>query len=68
MVADRDALELLAATTYPTLPLPVPEVAVENVIQETGLCAVHAQPLPAVTVTVPEPAAAPADALAGEML
>jgi hypothetical protein len=48
--------------------LPVPDAAVLNVTQETGLCAVHAQPPPAVTVTVPEPLDAATDALAGEML
>lgn len=67
-VADRELLLLFAATTYPTLPLAVPEVGVENVIQLTGLCAVHEQPDPAVTAMLPEPAVDETDALVGEML
>jgi hypothetical protein len=46
----------------------VPEAAVVKVIQDTGLCAVHAHPAPAVTETVPLLAAAATDVLAGEML
>ena len=40
----------------------------EKVIQLTGLCAVHAQPEPAVTAMFPVPDAAVIEALAGEML
>jgi hypothetical protein len=48
--------------------LPVPEVEVENVTQGTGVEAVQEQPLPVVTATLPVPAAAVSDALAGAML
>jgi hypothetical protein len=41
---------------------------VENVIQLTGLCAVHAQPDPAVTAMFPVPDAAVIEALVGEMV
>ena len=67
-MAERELLLALAATTYPTLPVPVPEAAVLKVTQLTGLCAVHAHVVPAVTAIVPEPAEAVIDALAGEML
>jgi hypothetical protein len=46
----------------------VPDVAVEKVIQLTGLCAVHEQPEPAVTLMLPDPAVAATEALVGEML
>jgi hypothetical protein len=39
-----------------------------NVIQDVGFCALHAHPVPAVTVTVPVFADALTDALVGEML
>lgn len=68
IVADRELLSGFAATTYPTAPVPVPEVAVEKVTQDAGLWADQAQPDPAVMFTVPEPADAVSDALAGEML
>jgi hypothetical protein len=67
-VAERDALVVFAATLYPTVPFPVPDVEVENVIQLAGLDAVHAQPEPAVTAMFPVPAAAVIEALVGEML
>jgi hypothetical protein len=67
-VADRELLLLFAATAYPTLPFPVPEVGVEKVIQLTGLCAVHEHPEPAVIAMFPVPAVAEIDALVGEML
>jgi hypothetical protein len=47
--------------------LPLPDVVVK-VIHDALVCAVHAHVLPAVMFTVPEPAAAVTDALAGEML
>jgi hypothetical protein len=50
------------------LPLPVPDVGVENVSQLAGLCAVHEQPEPAVMAILPDPAVAATDAVAGEML
>jgi hypothetical protein len=48
--------------------LPVPAAAVENVIHDAGLEAVHPHVEPAVMLTVPVPADAVSDALAGEML
>jgi hypothetical protein len=68
IVADRELLFGLAWTEYPTLPLPLPDVDVLNVIHDAGLDALQAHPDPAVTLTFPEPAAAVTDALAGEML
>lgn len=44
----------------------MPAAAVLNVIQETGLSAVHAHSVPAVTVIVPEPADAVSEALVGD--
>lgn len=67
-VADREALLLFAATTYPTLPLLVPEVGVENMIQLTGLCAVHEQLEPAVMPILPVADVDGTDALVGVML
>jgi hypothetical protein len=49
----RDAVLGLAATSYETVPLPLPLAPPVNVIQVALLVAVHAQPAPAVTVTVP---------------
>jgi hypothetical protein len=66
-VVDRELLSGLAATEYPALPLPVPPGA-PNVTQDTGLCAVHEHVRPAVTLTLPDPADAVSEALAGEML
>ena len=48
----RDEVEVLAATTKPTTPAPVPEAPLPIVIQETLLVAVQVQPLPAATDTV----------------
>ena len=67
-VAERELLSGLAATLYPTLPLPVPDVEVENVTQVAGLAAVQLQPEPAVTAMVPVPDVEATEALAGEML
>jgi hypothetical protein len=47
------AVPLLAATLNPTDPLPVPDVPDVTLIHGTPLVAVHAQPAPAITVTVP---------------
>ena len=49
----RDAVLGFAATSYETVPLPLPLVPPVSVIQAALLVAVHAQPAPAVTVTVP---------------
>jgi hypothetical protein len=57
-----------AATRYETWPLPVPLAPAVTVIHETLLDAVHAQPLPAVTVMVPLTSAAPIDVLTGEIV
>ena len=67
-VVDREVLVVFAATEYPTEPLPVPDVAVENVTQLAGLCAVHAQPEPAVMAMLPVPEVDATEALDGEML
>jgi hypothetical protein len=66
-VVDRALLSGLAATRYPTLPLPLPDVELLNVTQDAGLCAVQLHDPPAVMFTVPVPAAAVSDALAGEI-
>jgi hypothetical protein len=55
----------LAATLKPTGPLPVPFAPDVIVTHEALLVAVHAQPAPAVTVTVPVLAAAPTSWLDG---
>ena len=61
----RDAVVLLAATVYATVPLPVPPAPDVIVIQASALEAVHAQPAAAVTLKVPGPPEAPAVWLAG---
>jgi hypothetical protein len=48
----RDAVDVLAATTKPTTPFPLPDAPLPIVIQETLLVAVQAQPLADVTDTV----------------
>ena len=48
----REDVEVLAATTKPTTPFPLPEPPLPIVIQETLLVAVQPQPLDAVTDTV----------------
>jgi hypothetical protein len=55
----------LAATEYPTDPLPEPEVPEVIVIHPTLLRAVHAQPVRAVTGTDPAETPAPTLALDG---
>jgi len=67
-VVDRELTAVFAATAYPTLPLPVPLAAVENVTHDAGLCAVHPHPLPAVMLIVPVPDEPVSEALVGEML
>jgi hypothetical protein len=49
------------------VPLPAPDVDVVKVTHETGLCAVQLHEPPAVTLTLPVPAVAATDALAGEI-
>jgi hypothetical protein len=53
------ALPVFAATPKPTDPFAVPVAPEVMVIHDSLLVAVHAQPAPAVTVTVPVVAAAP---------
>jgi hypothetical protein len=48
----RDAVEVLAATTKPTTPFPLPEAPLVTVIQAALLVADQAQPLVVVTATV----------------
>ena len=48
----RDEVEVLAATTKPTTPFPLPEPPLPMVIQAALLVAVQAQPLVVVTATV----------------
>jgi len=52
IVPDR-AVPVLAATLYPTDPLPVPDAPEVTVIHVAPLVAVHVQPDVAVTATVP---------------
>ena len=53
------------AAVYCTVPLPVPLAPDVMVIHEALLVAVHAQPLPPVTATLPDPPDAPTLALPG---
>ena len=64
-VPERAVVLVLAATEYDTVPVPVP--LLEVVIQEGLLDAVQVQPVPAVTLTLPLPAAEVVEALAGEI-
>lgn len=59
------AAPVFAATLKPTGPFPVPLAPDVMVIHGAWLAAVHAQPAPAVTVTVPVVAAAPTFWLGG---
>jgi hypothetical protein len=56
-----------AATEYPTLPEPVPEVEVVNVTHDAGLVAVQLHEVPAVTLILPVVAVEATEALAGEI-
>ena len=60
-VAVRADVVVLAAMLYGTEPLPVPLVAPVSVTQPAFEAAVHAQPVPAVTPTLPVVAPAPTD-------
>ena len=66
-VADRDAVAVLAATEYPTVPGPVPPAPAVIVIQEALVDTLHAHADEALTVTLPVPPAEPKDWLAGEI-
>ena len=67
-VVERELLLVLAATLYPTVPFPVPDVGVLKVTHDAVFCVFQKHARPAVTVIVPVPAAAVSEALAGEML
>jgi hypothetical protein len=66
-VPARLLVAVLAEKENPTVPLPDPEDPDVSVIHEVLLTAPHAHPAAAVTVLLPEPAAALADWLAGEI-
>jgi hypothetical protein len=66
-VPTRLLVAVLAEKENPTVPLPDPEDPDVRVIQEALLAEVHAHPAAAVTVLLPEPAAALADWLVGEI-
>ena len=67
-VVDRELAVVFAATLYPMVPLPVPDVGVLNVTHVAVFCVFQKQPRPDVTLIVPLPAPAVSDALDGEML
>jgi hypothetical protein len=58
----RAVVAVLAAALKETVPLPEPLAPLVTASQEALLTAVHAQPVPAVTFTVPVPPAAGTDA------
>ena len=58
---------VLVATLKPTVPLPDPVAPLVTVIQVALLAALHAHPVPAVTVLLPVPPDAVNDWLAGEI-
>jgi hypothetical protein len=66
--AERVDVEVLAATLYPTEPLPVPLVPLVIVIQDTGLEAVHVHAAGSVTATVPCAPPEPTEALTGAIV
>ena len=66
-VADLAVVTVLAATVKVADPFPLP-LSLVNVIQLTGVDALHVQPAAAVTALEPDPPAPPTDKLAGEML
>ena len=65
-VADRAVVPVFAATLNATEPLPVPLAPLVIVTHVTGLVAVQAQPVAAVTLTVPVPPLATTDAEVGD--
>ena len=65
-VAFRDAVVVLAAAVTPTVPLPDPLAPLVTVSHVALLVAVHVQPAPAVTVTLPVPPAASTLCVAGD--
>lgn len=63
----RGVVAVFAEMLYPTVPLPEPLDPLETAIHEALLAAVHAQPVPAVTVTLPVVAVAATDRFDGEI-
>ena len=57
----RPVVDVFAADVKLTVPLPVPAAPAVTVIHAALLTAVHAHPVPAVTVVLPAPPAAPID-------
>jgi hypothetical protein len=66
IVAVRGEVLVFAAPLYVTVPLPVPVAPPVTVSHVALLVAVHAQPVPEVTPTVPVPPAATTDPLDAE--
>jgi hypothetical protein len=64
---DRGLIDGLAATVYPTVPLPVPLLPLVTVIQLALLVAVHVQPPDVVTAVEDEAPAATTLADVGEI-
>jgi hypothetical protein len=64
-VAEREDEDVFAATVNATVPLPLPLAPDVIVIHVALLVAAHAQPVPAVTETDPEPPLAATDWLVG---
>jgi hypothetical protein len=62
----REAVDVFAATVYPTLAAPLPLALLVTVIQEAPLVAVQLQPLAAVTPIVPFAPATGGDSAVGE--
>ena len=67
IVPVRDVVAEFGATLNVTVPFPDPLAPPVTVIQPTPLAAVHAQPLPLVTVNEPVPPPATTDSETGEM-
>jgi hypothetical protein len=67
-VPTRLVVLVLAAMLNVTVPAPDPDAPAPTVIHATLLTAVHWQPVPAVTVLLPEPPAAATDWDDGEMV
>jgi hypothetical protein len=66
IVAVRDTVLVLAAALKLTVPLPVPLAPAVTVSHVALLAAVHAQPVPAVTLTEPVPPPLATDALVAD--
>ncbi len=62
----RAAVEVFWATLYDTVPGPEPDAPAVTVSHAAPLAAVHAQPVAALTLTLPLAAADPTDALTAD--